>query len=518
MSPLKSQYIPFARKYRPTDFSQLMGQEVLTKTLSHCIAHDRLFQAYLLTGIRGIGKTSSARIIAKTINCTEPKFAEDIALPCGKCSNCSSFAAHNHPDIIELDAASKTSIDDIREIIESCEYRPLLGRYKFFIIDEIHMLSKSAFNALLKIIEEPPAHVIFIFATTEAQKIPLTVISRCQRYDLKRFSFEEILALLNKITVAENLKTEDAALRIIANFSEGSAREAVSILDQLTSYVLKTQNGNIIRPQDVTEMLGLIGTNVILNITQLIIANNPRAALELLQQIYFKSGNLLNFVQEISVFMAELCKYKVINNYNNPVYNDYLSEITDLIIGTSLSKLTILWQIFNNGELELKHAHNELICAEMIIIRAIYAYNLPNIENILDFDQELSPSIEKPTSAFIPETQAARNFDNIHEFLKYCRQNLAIEICYILMHEVEVSNFSNGNASIKGNISTKNLHEIKNLLKTWSGTEWTISVTKSDNIKSLKEELMEKVKSSENYNLIKNYFPDADISDIILKK
>lgn len=518
MSPLKSQYIPFARKYRPADFSQLMGQEVLTKTLSHCIAHDRLFQAYLLTGIRGIGKTSSARIIAKTINCTEPEFAQEIALPCGKCSNCSSFMTHNHPDIIELDAASRTSIDDIREIIESCEYRPLLGRYKFFIIDEIHMLSKSAFNALLKIIEEPPAHVIFIFATTEAQKIPLTVISRCQRYDLKRFSFEEILELMNKITVAENLKTEDAALRIIANFSEGSAREAVSILDQLTSYVLKTQNGNLIRSQDVIEMLGLIGTNVILKITQLIIANNPRASIELLQQIYFKSGNLLNFVQEISVFIAELCKYKVINNYNNPIYNDYLSEITDLIIGTSLSKLTILWQIFNNGELELKHTHNELICAEMIIIRAIYAYNLPNIENILDFEQELSPAIEKSTPAFIPETQAARNLDNIHEFLKYCRQNLAVDICYLLMNEVEINNFSNGNINIKGNITAKAISEIKKLLKNWSDIEWNIAMTKADNIKSLKEELMEKVKNSENYNLIKNYFPDADISDIILKK
>lgn len=518
MSPLKSQYIPFARKYRPADFSQLMGQEILTKTLSHCIAHDRLFQAYLLTGIRGIGKTSSARIIAKTINCTEPTFSHDIALPCNKCSNCSSFATHNHPDIIELDAASRTSIDDIREIIESSEYRPLLGRYKFFIIDEIHMLSKSAFNALLKIIEEPPAHVIFIFATTEAQKIPLTVISRCQRYDLRRFSFEDILALLNKITIAENLKVEQEALRIIANFSEGSAREAVSILDQLTSYVLKTQNGASIRSQDVIEMLGLIGTNVILNITQLIIANNPRASIELLQQIYFKSDNLLNFVQEISIFIAELCKYKVINNYNNPIYNNYLSQITDLIIGTPLSKLTVLWQIFNNGELELKHAHNELICAEMIIIRAIYAYNLPNIENILDFEQALSPIVEKTTSVFAESHQHTKNFDNIYDFLKYCRQNLAVDLCYLLMNEVEIDSFSNGNANIKGNVNTKNLIEIKNLLKKWSGIEWNIVMTKADNIKSLKQELMEKVRNSENYNLIKNYFPDADISDIILKK
>jgi len=172
-------YIPFARKYRSTSFYELMGQEVLVKTLSYCIANNRLASAYLLTGIRGVGKTSSARIIAKTVNCTDLKSHGEQIAPCLQCDNCISCTKQNHPDIIEIDAASRTGVDDIREIIGSSEYKPLLGAYKFFIIDEIHMLSKSAFNALLKVIEEPPPHVIFIFATTEVQKIPLTVVSRC---------------------------------------------------------------------------------------------------------------------------------------------------------------------------------------------------------------------------------------------------------------------------------------------------------------------------------------------------
>lgn len=170
MSETKSNYIPFARKYRPSKFSELLGQEVLVKTLTYCIQNQRLAQAHLLTGIRGVGKTSSARIIAKTVNCTDLQDKNGEITPCDKCKNCESFNNHNHPDIIEIDAASRTGVDDIREIIESSEYRPLLGAMKFFIIDEIHMLSKSAFNALLKVVEEPPEHVIFIFATTEVQK------------------------------------------------------------------------------------------------------------------------------------------------------------------------------------------------------------------------------------------------------------------------------------------------------------------------------------------------------------
>ncbi|CAN7942364.1 unnamed protein product, partial [Ixodes pacificus] len=262
-------YIPFARKYRPNNFAELQGQEVLVKVLSYTILNDRLAGGYLLTGIRGVGKTTSARIIAKTVNCSALITENTTIKTCEECTNCISFNNHNHPDIIEIDAASKTSVDDIRRIIESAEYKPLQGKHKIFIIDEVHMLSKGAFNALLKTLEEPPPHIIFIFATTEVQKIPATIISRCQRYDLRRLSFEEIFKLLEYITKKENLKTDIEALRIIAYKSEGSARDAVSILDQAAS--MSAKSDNIISPQVINQMLGLVDSSFIIEFVECII-------------------------------------------------------------------------------------------------------------------------------------------------------------------------------------------------------------------------------------------------------
>ncbi|WP_108783935.1 DNA polymerase III subunit gamma/tau [Wolbachia endosymbiont of Bemisia tabaci] len=264
-----NQYIPFARKYRPSSFAELHGQEVLVKVLSYTILNNRLAGGYLLTGIRGVGKTTSARIIAKAVNCSALITQGNDIKTCEQCVNCVSFNNHNHSDIIEIDAASKTSVDDIRRIIESAEYKPLQGKYKIFIIDEVHMLSKGAFNALLKTLEEPPPHVIFIFATTEVQKIPATIISRCQRYDLKRLSFEEIFKLLEYIVKEESLKTDIEALRVIAYKSDGSARDAVSILDQAAS--LSAKSDSMITRQAINQMLGLVDNNVILEFSEYIV-------------------------------------------------------------------------------------------------------------------------------------------------------------------------------------------------------------------------------------------------------
>lgn len=277
MAKNSARHVPFARKYRPKNFKELLGQEVLTKTLSYCINNKKLTGAILLTGIRGVGKTSSARIVAKTVNCTS-LLNDNLnnALPCELCKNCESFNKNTHPDIIEIDAASRTGVDDVREIIESSEYRPLLGEYKICVIDEVHILSKNAFNALLKLIEEPPPHVIFIFATTEVQKIPLTVLSRCQRYDLRRLSIEEILTLLKNIAQNENLKFEEEALKIIALKSEGSARDATGILDQASSYIHHMDQNDIITAKSVNQMLGLVQISTILRLVRLIIDGNTK--------------------------------------------------------------------------------------------------------------------------------------------------------------------------------------------------------------------------------------------------
>ena len=511
-------YVPFARKYRPKNFKELVGQEVLTKTLSYCINNQKLAGAILLTGIRGVGKTSSARIIANTINCTS--LINDTlnnALPCGTCKNCESFSKHSHPDVIEIDAASRTGVDDIREIIESSEYRPLIGKYKIFVIDEVHMLSKSAFNALLKLIEEPPAHVVFIFATTEVQKIPLTVLSRCQRYDLRRLTFEEVFILLKNIAKNENLKFEEEALKIIALKSEGSARDATVILDQASSYIHNIDQNDIIDSKSINKMLGLVQTSTILRLVKLIIAGNPTDSVKLLEEIYMNSSSLEYFVQQISDFLASLIKEKAIPNFHDPLHKNYGTEITDILVGMSLSRLSILWQIFNNGTNEIKSSHNELISAQMLIIKAIYSCNLPKIEHILDASSQI---VELDLTSYSPPTEKetiSENTSNIFDFLKFCHQKKEIELYYILLNEVEVKNFAPPLMEIAVNTKMTQEKHLKSLLHKWSALDWNVVISKQENINSLKNTLLEKVKNSEDFSIIKNNFPNADISDIILK-
>lgn len=499
---LNKNYKPFARKYRPSNFSELLGQEVLVKTLSYCVNHNRLASAYLLTGIRGVGKTSSARIIAKTVNCTNRLSSQHDVSSCNQCQNCLSFNNQSHPDIIEIDAASRTGVDDVREIIESSEYRPLLGAYKFFIIDEVHMLSKSAFNALLKIIEEPPAHVIFIFATTEAVKIPLTVISRCQRYDLRRLSQNEIEQLLVDIATKEQLKFDLDALQIIANKSEGSARDAVSMLDQAASYIHNINQVDIISAELVSQMLGLLNSETFVKVIQLIIANAPKDAIDLLNKIYSQTSSLENFIQELTNFIAELCKAKVIPNYHAAIYQNFSSEISDILIGTPLSRLSTLWQIFINGAKEIKTSHNQLITAQMLVIKAIYACNIPTIDEITDY--------EKPIEVKHSGT------GDFYDFLKFCHQHKEIEIYYLLMNDVEVISFADYKMILACSDIT-NVKRIEELLSNWSGNSWNIEIEKRDQFTNTKTKLLEKVKLSEDYQTIKKYFPDSNISDIILK-
>ena len=533
-------YVPFARKYRPKNFKELMGQEVLTKTLSYCIANQKIAGTILLTGIRGVGKTSSARIIAKTVNCSNPvnekllnnDFAETIILPCQHCKNCQSFVANNHPDVVEMDAASRTSVDDIREIIESSEYKPLLGRYKIFIIDEVHMLSKNAFNALLKVVEEPPPHVIFIFATTEAQKIPLTVLSRCQRYDLRRFSFEEIFSLLEKIAKTENLNIEPEALKIIAQKSEGSARDAIVILDQASSYVVsgRSVRDNVISAELVNQMLGLVRVEIILKLVQLIVAGNTKLAIKTIDEIYLSSSNLEYFLYQISDFIANLIKEKTIKDFSDPLYKNLSTEIAELLIGISLSRLSILWQIFANGANEVKSSHNELISTQMIVIKAIHSLNLPKIEDILNSSSDVTDFItlsklddeseKQKATARVPNPSIDQNTDisSALDFLKFCHKHNEMELYYSLLNDLEVKIINQGNIEIFSNSKFTQEKKLKSVLHDWSGIDWKIvEHTGGNQITSLKQILLEKAKSSEDFAVIKNHFPSADISDIILK-
>ncbi len=498
------QYITFARKYRPNNFSELYGQEVLVKVLNYTIINNRISQGYLLTGTRGVGKTTSARIIAKTINCTNPIIENNSIFFCENCQNCLSFINNKHPDIIEVDAASKTSVDDIRRIIESSEYKPLIGKYSVYIIDEVHMLSKGAFNALLKILEEPPEHIIFIFATTEPQKIPLTVISRCQRYDLKRLTPDKIFQLLEEIGQKEQLKIEPQALKVIASRSDGSARDAIAVLDQATGL----GEGGVITSQIVYQVLGLVDTSNIIKFFEYISQKSVDKAIGLVNELYIASANLEIFIASVADFIAHLNKVKLLTDYQDPVYESFDHEIKNILSQTELSQLSIIWQIYSKGVIEVKASHNQLIETEMLIIKSIYCQMLPNPE-------ELASIVYSDDNQLQPLSQN----DKIIDFLTYLHNNKELEIYYLLLNQVELKKFDTSTLEIAGqNISTKIKDQLAHLLFAWTGQTWNVIITKQLEVVTMKGQMIDKVKSSQDWEILTKHFPDLTITDILLNK
>ncbi|MES2215274.1 MAG: DNA polymerase III subunit gamma/tau [Pseudomonadota bacterium] len=384
-----SNYLPLARKYRPSKFADLVGQEALTKTLSYAILNNKISQSYLLSGIRGIGKTTSARIIAKTINCTGPIESEGLVSACEQCHNCISFSKNNHPDIVEIDAASSTGVDDVRAVLESAEYKPLIGKFKVFIIDEVHMFSKSAFNAMLKTLEEPPKSVIFILATTELNKIPITIISRCQRFDLRRLDSSEVMGLLKKIAGQEDIKYEDSALELIALKSDGSARDGLSMLDQAASLSQGEESySGIVTLNLVQEMIGAGGLDVVVEYTKAIWAKDVDKALGVLGQIYLKTSDILSFFESVIDVIGYAAKIRSIDKYQSAIYTSHDANIRNSIANLDIAHLTVLWQIFTHGIQELKNSHNQLLTAEILSIKAIYATTLPSPSEVVELTMQ----------------------------------------------------------------------------------------------------------------------------------
>lgn len=304
----ENQYVVLARKYRPQNFEDLLGQDALVQTLTNAIQNNRLHHAYILTGIRGVGKTTTARLIARALNCTgaDGKGGPTIH-PCGVCDNCKAIAAGRHMDVMELDAASHTGVDDIRELLDSARYAPTNARYKVYIIDEVHMLSKGAFNALLKTLEEPPAHVKFIFATTEIRKVPVTILSRCQRFDLQRLSVETLTQLFTKILANENITAETEALDIIAKAADGSARDGLSLLDQ----AIVLSNGNI-NTDVVKKMLGLADRSQTLTLFENLVNGNMEAVLKDISEQYTNGATPMIVLQDLINITHDLAKVKII--------------------------------------------------------------------------------------------------------------------------------------------------------------------------------------------------------------
>ncbi|WP_265334746.1 DNA polymerase III subunit gamma/tau [Sneathiella sp. HT1-7] len=370
-----SPYRVLARKYRPSTFDELIGHEAMVKTLSNALEAGRLAHAFILTGTRGIGKTTTARIIARGLNCTGPDGnGGPTVTPCGVCQNCVAIAEDRHQDVLEMDAASRTGVDDIRELIDGVRYLPVAARFKIYIIDEVHMLSKNAFNALLKTLEEPPEHVKFIFATTEIRKIPVTVLSRCQRFDLKRVDGDALAAYFATIAQKEQAEIEGDALALIARAAEGSVRDGLSLLDQAIAH----GDGTVTALQ-VRDMLGLADRTRILDLLGLLMEGNIKDALALLRNQYDSGADPVVIIQDLLELTHWLTSLKVTPEAANNIAmaGGEITRGEELAKKLSMPVLARTWQMLLKGLDEVSHAPMPLAAAEMVLVRLAYVSELP---------------------------------------------------------------------------------------------------------------------------------------------
>ncbi|RMD88629.1 MAG: DNA polymerase III subunit gamma/tau [Alphaproteobacteria bacterium] len=375
MSTKEAAYRVLARKYRPQSFDTLIGQEAMVKTLANAIASGRIAHAFLLTGVRGVGKTTTARLIARALNCVGADgTGGPTTSPCGVCDPCVAIAESRHVDVIEMDAASHTGVDNIREIIDSVAFAPAAARFKVYIIDEVHMLSKGAFNALLKTLEEPPEHVKFIFATTEIRKVPVTILSRCQRFDLRRVDADMLVAHLTRIAGEEKVEAGEAALRLIARAAEGSVRDALSLLDQAIAH-----GGGTVEEASVRDMLGLADRGRILDLARAVLAGKVEDMLALLREQYDLGVDPAVVIGDLLETVHWLTRLKLVpESAAEGVPGDQAARGREMAEKLAMADLTRAWQMLLKGLSEVRMAPSPIMAAEMVLIRLAYAADLPS--------------------------------------------------------------------------------------------------------------------------------------------
>lgn len=499
-------YRVLARKYRPTTFDDMIGQETLVRTLSNAIQSGRIAQAYVLTGVRGIGKTTTARIIAKALNHTNGPTV-DLSQPC---DHCDAITSDSHVDVVEMDAASHTGIEDIREIIESVKYRPVHARYKIFILDEVHMLSKNAFNALLKTLEEPPAHVKFIFATTEIRKVPITILSRCQRFDLRRISTAELADHYTKICGLENITADPESITMIAHSADGSVRDGLSLLDQ--AIALQT---NGITAELVRDMLGLTNRGQVYELVQHLMAGDGNRALDMVGSMHAMGADPLTICNDVLDCVWFMTRCRV-----NPALKDdpntpeaERTKGAEMAEKLDVATLSRAWQILMAGIPEIKSAPNDLQALEMVFIRLIHAGSLPTPDKIIkqletapqhpttgaengantgetppnaptaNFNQGATPAPQTPIQNNTPTTgKLLPTFRDMVDHLKDTKQAmLALTLANDVTHTQYTMTDNNGfmelNATpvVSNDFSTK----LKRVLESQTGVPWTITINRT---------------------------------------
>ena len=549
-------YKVLARKYRPETFKDLVGQAAMVQTLKNAFEADRIAQAFILTGIRGTGKTTTARIIAKGLNCIglDQKGGPTVE-PCGKCSNCTAIIEGNHVDVLEMDAASRTGVDDIREIIESIYYKASSGRFRVYIIDEVHMLSNNAFNALLKTLEEPPKHVKFIFATTEIRKVPVTVLSRCQRFDLRRIEPEEMIALLQRISKSEGVNVSEDAFRMITRASEGSARDATSLLDQAISH-----GGGGSDAKHVRDMLGIADRGRVLDLFKMIMQGDAAAALTELNSQYSDGADPIVVLKDL----AEITHWISVSKITPDMNEDPTITLDERTRGIELSKtlsmraLTRMWQMLVKSLGEITIAPSPIMAAEMIIIRLTHAADLPPTDELIKtIESKLRPDrnekkIENPqkpldTSSANNELAKAKHnnysnlkiatavdeevgifnyikFDHVLELIKQKRDaKLLIDI----ESGLRLVSYRPGYIEFTPtDLAPANLAQrLSNRLKEWTGIRWAVSVVQDGEAQTIVEKkeriAIELETEAYAHPLVKEalvQFPTARIVNVISRK
>ena len=502
----KIEYKVLARKYRPQTFADLIGQETLVQILTNAITTNRIANAYLLTGVRGVGKTTTARLIAMSLNCENKK--EDTCEPCGGCASCQSIRSDHNLDVIEMDAASKTGVDDVREIIDNVKYKPVNCKFKIFIIDEVHMLSKSAFNALLKTLEEPPEHVKFIFATTEVKKIPVTILSRCQRFDLKRVDSKDLIQHLKKISKLEKVKIDEDAISLLVRAGDGSVRDSLSLLDQA---IINTDT--TVSAETVSKMLGLADRGKIYELLGHIAKGQASESLDLFRNLYNSGADILMIFEELLNVIHSITQIKISPDIQNDISIPELERVKGSEFATQLSmnSLSLMWQVLFKGFQELQNGFHLFQHGEMIIVRLIFINNSPNPEpnkknspkkidqpkletsdNVVKkkIDIESNPNIIDSPIKKETENTTAIQISNFRQFVDYFYMKREALLHAQLYNSVKLISFKEGEVTINTS-SLRDPHFNRNvakLISTWTGRIWQIHSSDSNVGSSLSEE------------------------------
>jgi DNA polymerase-3 subunit gamma/tau len=526
-------YLVLARKYRPSSFADLIGQEAMVKTLSNAFELDRIHQAYILTGVRGVGKTTTARILARAFNYERPAQGGEPAITQPTIHmpelgvHCQAIIESRHVDVIEMDAASHTGIDDIREIIDSARYRPVMARTKVYIIDEVHMLSKQAFNGLLKTLEEPPEHVKFLFATTEIEKVPITVRSRCQRFDLRRVDSQMLAAHLANICAKENVTIEPEALALIARAAEGSVRDALSLLDQ----AIAASADKTMHAEDLRIMLGLADRTRIIDLFEDAMRGSIANALRALKELHNSGADPGQILIELADFVHFVTKLKLVPDaaQDVSVTQEEQRRGAEFANGLGMAVLTRAWQLLLKGVQEVKDSPRPLASADMVLVRLAYAAELPTPDEALKKLASGTPAGSQPQAP--PKTQSSSapsgggtarlaaqmaprqmtpqpvaqdqtplvHLARFEDLVALAARQRDIQLKLALENDVRLIRFEQGSIefSLVPGASPQLAQNLMRRLQEWTGIRWMVAISKAQGAPSLKEQAAVKAKETQ---------------------